>query len=167
MTAARRNRKLWFGPGLTGVALAAALVAAVAPLVDAATTERIVVDRHTGLAIHGFDPVAYFTDARATVGRAEMELSYAGVVWRFRNPGNRTAFAERPDVYMPRFGGYDPTALARGVAVPGHPQFWLIRDDRLYLFHSQEARDAFTADPRPAIAAAQANWPEVLRSLAP
>src|SRR5262245_1958258 len=97
----------------------------------AATTERIVVDRHTGLAIHGFDPVASFTDAKATIGREELELSLGGVVWRFRNLGNRAAFAEYPDIYMPRFGGYDPIALARGVATAGHPHLWLIVDDRL------------------------------------
>jgi hypothetical protein len=167
MTAARRNRKLWFRPTLAGVALAAALAAAAAPLVGAATTERIVVDPHTGLAIHGFDPVAYFTDAAAAVGRADLELSYAGTVWRFRNAGNRTAFSERPDIYMPRFGGYDPIVLGRTVAAPGHPQLWLIADDRLYLFYSPDTREAFAADARRSIAAAQANWPEVMRSLVP
>ena len=41
-----------------------------------------------------------------------------------------------PDVYMPRFGGYDPVGVARGVAVPGDPRLWLIADERLYLFYS-------------------------------
>ena len=31
-----------------------------------------------------------------------------GAIWRFRNEGNRAAFAADPEVYMPRFGGYDP-----------------------------------------------------------
>jgi hypothetical protein len=145
----------------------AALLTGATALLAAATTERIVVDRHTGLAIHGFDPVAYFTDAQATVGREEMELSFAGVTWRFRNPGNRAAFAEHPDIYMPRFGGYDPVALARGVATPGHPHLWLVADDRLYLFHSLRAQSDFAADPDRAIAAAQARWAEVMSTLVP
>jgi hypothetical protein len=136
-------------------------------LVSAATTERIVLDRYTGLAIHGYDPVAYFTDAVALAGRAELELNYAGVVWRFRNAGNRAAFAERPDVYMPQFGGYDPVGLAHAVATPGHPQLWLIADNRLFMFHSVEARAAFATDPRHAAALASAKWPVVLRSLVP
>ena len=119
MTAARRNRKLWFWPGLKGVALAAALVAAVTPLVDAATTERIVVDRHTGLAIHGFDPVAYFTDARAAVGRAEMELSYGGVVWRFRNPGNRPSGCDVVRSQVKNGAGHEFSRAATAIPVKG------------------------------------------------
>jgi len=134
---------------------------------DAATTERVVVDRHTGLALYGFDPVAYFTEVTAVAGLPEFELSFAGAVWRFRNEGNRAAFADRPDVYMPRFGGYDALAVARGVAVPGNPRYWLVTDQRLYLFESPAARAAFAADPQTVLAAAQARWPQVLETLVP
>jgi hypothetical protein len=133
----------------------------------AATTERLVVDRHTGLALYGFDPVAYFTDAEPRVGRPEFELSFAGAVWRFRNEGNRAAFRDRPDVYMPGFGGYDVLAVGRGAAVPASPRYWLIVDRRLYLFESPAARDAFAVDPGKALATAQGSWPEVLKTLVP
>jgi hypothetical protein len=133
----------------------------------AATTERVVVDRHTGLALYGFDPVAYFTDAEPLVGRPEFELAFAGAVWRFRNEGNRAAFRDRPDVYMPLFGGYDVLAVARGAAVPGNPRYWAVLDRRLYLFESEAARAAFAGDPAKVDAAAQAKWPELLKTLVP
>jgi hypothetical protein len=133
----------------------------------AATTERLVVDRHTGLALYGFDPVAYFTDSEPLVGRPEFEVSFAGAVWRFRNEGNRAAFRDRPDVYMPAFGGYDVPALGRGAAVPANPHYWLVIDRRLYLFESPASRDAFAVDPGKALAAAQGRWPEVLKTLVP
>jgi hypothetical protein len=88
-------------------------------------------------------------------------------VWRFRNPGNLAAFVQNPATYMPRFGGYDPLGVARGVATPGHPDLWLIVGDSLYLFHDKTTRDAFAADPDAARAAAEAKWPEVARSLIP
>ena len=72
------------------------------------------VDRNSGLAISGFDPVAYFIDGAASLGKGEFEASFAGAVWRFRNEGNRGAFMADPDIYMPRFGGYDPIGVARG-----------------------------------------------------
>jgi hypothetical protein len=168
MTAARRPEKRRIGPFCLGVVLALVLVAVgTTALRAAATTERVVVDRHTGLAIHGFDPVAYFTDHKAVRGRAERELSLDGVIWRFRNVGNRAVFAEHPDIYMPRFGGHDPVALARGVATAGHPHLWLVADSRLYLFHSLAARRAFAADPHGTIAAAEAKWAEVAATLLP
>ena len=87
---------------------------------QAATDERTVVNSRTGLAISGFDPVAFFTDGKTEFGRPDMELSLGGAVWRFRSEGNRAAGT--PDVYMPRFGGYDPVAIAgapRCRATPG------------------------------------------------
>lgn len=133
----------------------------------AAVTERIVIDRHTGLAISGFDPVAYFTDAAALIGAPEHEYTLDGVTWRFRNEGNLGAFAADPQVYTPQFGGYDPVVAARGVASPGHPQIWLIHDKRLYLFSTEKTRKAFAGDAQSLLAAAQDKWPEVLRTLVP
>jgi hypothetical protein len=94
-------------------------------------------------------------------------LSFAGAVWRFRNEGNRAAFRDHPDVYMPAFGGYDVLAVGRGAAVPANPHYWLVIDRRVHLFENPAARDAFAADPGKALAAAQARWPEVLKSLVP
>jgi YHS domain-containing protein len=137
------------------------------PTVQAATTERIVVDPYRGLALSGFDPVAYFTDRKPLLGRGDLEMSFAGATWRFRNEGNRAAFAENPEVYLPVFGGYDPVAVARGVATPGHPQIWLIAGERLYLFYSAEAQKAFSADPETTAAEAERKWPDVLLTISP
>ena len=113
----------------------------------AATTERVVVNRFTGLAIEGFDPVAYFVDARPWSACRTSRPREAGAVWRFRNEGNRASFVAHPDIYGPQFGGYDPIDLARGVTFAGNPRFWLISGQRLYLFGREENRDAFAADP--------------------
>jgi hypothetical protein len=156
-----------FRPGMA-VILAASVLAwlpAACPA-GAATTERVVVDRHSGLAINGFDPVAYFTDSRALPGKDEFESPFAGAVWRFRNEGNQAAFAADPDVYMPRFGGYDPVGLARGVPVPGNPRFWRVEGDRLYLFNSSAAAEEFARDSERAIAIADRTWPSIQRTLA-
>ncbi len=103
-------------------------------------TERIVVDWHTGLAIAGYDPVAFFTDGKPMAGSADFELRYGGAVWRFANVGNRAAFAAQPDVYMPQYGGYDPVGVARGVAVAGNPNVWLIAGEKLFLFFDNGRR---------------------------
>ena len=133
----------------------------------AATTERIVVDPVRGLALNGFDPVAYFTDSRPLLGREDLELRFAGATWRFRNEGNRAAFLENPEVYLPVFGGHDPVAVTRGVATPGHPQIWLVTGERLYLFYDADARKAFVANPATVMAQAENRWPDVLQTIVP
>lgn len=170
MTAARQQRKspLVLGQAF-GLALGVAICGGicVSPAILAAPSDRIVVNAYTGLAISGFDPVAYFTEAKPKIGRPGLELRVDGTVWRFRNEGNRAAFADQPEVYRPRFGGYDPVAVARGNSVPGHPLFWAVTGERLYLFFSAEARTAFLADPGRIIERAMRKWPDVARTIAP
>jgi hypothetical protein len=132
----------------------------------AATTERIVVNRYSGLAIGGFDPVAYFTDSMAVQGLPEYEAREGGAVWRFRNEGNRASFVAHPEIYGPQFGGYDPVDLGRGVTLAGNPRFWVVAGQRLYLFGREENRDAFAADPQRFLKEATARWPAVERGLA-
>jgi hypothetical protein len=168
MALRRQARKVAFRRGGAPAALAAALwIVATALPIGAATTEYVVVDRNSGLAIHGFDPVAYFTNRAPLLGWGEYEHRHAGAVWRFRNPGNLGAFAADPDVYMPRFGGYDPMGVGRGVAAAGDPRIWLIVGDRLYLFASPESKAAFAADSDQAASAADEAWPTVQRALSP
>lgn len=165
MTAARHQRKpspaFWLALGL---AVCGGIFANT--VVSATPNDRIAVNAHTGLAISGFDPLSYFVDAKPKMGRPDMELRLDGAVWRFQNEGNRAAFADHPEVYMPRFGGYDPVAVARGVSVPGHPLFWAVTGERLYLFFSEEARTTFLADPGRIIDSALRKWPEVARTTA-
>jgi hypothetical protein len=151
---------LWVVAMTAGIGLAL-------PVMRGAAADAVIVNRYTGLAIDGFDPVSYFVEAAPKVGRAALELQSGGAIWRFRNQGNRAAFAAAPDVYRPRFGGHDPTAVARGVATPGHPALWLIVGNRLYLFYDARSRKAFAKDPSVAIEAAERHWPGVSRALLP
>lgn len=150
-----------------GIALIALCAAALIPLLaaHATTTERVVVNRFSGLAIEGYDPVAYFVLGAAIKGLPDFEASQAGAVWRFRNEGNRASFVAHPEVYGPQFGGYDPIDIARGVIVAGNPRFFLVTDDRLYLFAREANRDAFAKDPEQFLAQARVRWPELEATL--
>ena len=167
MTAERQER---YGtrPGIAFIALAVAVIGLLGLdwAARASTTERLVVNRYSGLAIEGFDPVAYFTDERAVRGLPDYEAAEAGAVWRFRNGSNRDAFVAHPEIYGPRFGGYDPIDLARGVTAGGNPRFWVVTGQRLYLFGLEEHRSAFAADPQRYLVKAEALWPVLQRELA-
>jgi YHS domain-containing protein len=161
MTAQRRD---WCGIG-RGIALILLISSLCTPL-WAGTNERVVTDRYSGLAIGGFDPVAYFTDSEAQAGLPDFELTEDGAVWRFRNEGNRAEFAKHPEIYGPQFGGYDPVDMARGIAIAGNPRTWLVGGQRLYLFSREENRDAFKGAPATFLPAAQKRWPGVQETLA-
>jgi hypothetical protein len=170
---ARRQERNRVGPGSqfrSGIALIALVLASLANSLwqspaPASTTERVVVNRYTGLAIEGFDPVGYFVDAGPVIGQQDYEASQAGAVWRFRNEGNRAAFIAHPEIYGPQFGGYDPVDIARGVTVAGNPRFWLISGRRLYLFGREQTRDAFSADAVRLLQEASQRWPALQQEL--
>lgn len=146
--------------------LAAVLLGSASIMSWAGTSERIVQDRHSGLAIHGIDPVSYFVDGQPELGSAKYELTQSGTVWRFLNAGNLATFKERPDVYGPQFGGYDPVDAARGVPVAGKPSIWLIAGQRLFLFVNDENREAFVKNGASIVQRARDKWPEIVSTLA-
>ena len=153
--------------GIAIIALLAGFCAAFSGLAaHATTTERIVANRFSGLAIDGFDPVAYFVDREPVLGLPDFEAWQGGAVWRFRNDGNRASFLAHPEVYGPQFGGYDPIDVARGVTVAGNPRFWAIAGERLYLFNLEAHRDAFAANPDRFVGEANGRWPALEENLA-
>ena len=166
MTTARQRRKRYRTADAAFASLLA-ILAAVAPASRAATTETLVVDRYTGLAIGGYDPVAFYIESKPVAGSPDFELEYSGAIWRFRNIGNREAFAARPDIYMPKFGGYDPVGVAHGVAVAGNPGVWAITGGQLFLFYDRDRLAAFAADAQRITSVAERKWPDVLRTLSP
>ena len=172
MTAERQERN-GFGRQIALIGLVAAigicldifLGVFLAPAVRATTTERVVAARFSGLAIDGFDPVAYFVQNRAVLGLPDYEAQEAGAVWRFHNEGNRASFLAHPEVYAPQFGGYDPIDVARGVTFAGNPNFFAVVGQRLYLFGLEAHRDAFAADPEHFLPDARERWPQLEQML--
>ena len=152
-------------PWLRAVILVFAIVVPMPHPAAAAALDPVSVDPHDGIAIHGFDPVSYFASDQARQGRPDLEYTFQGATWRFSNDGNRAAFVDHPDVYAPRFGGYDPVAIARGVLVAGNPLIWIINGERLYFFYDDSARAEFAAAPVRIAETAQRRWPDVRRTL--
>lgn len=133
----------------------------------AATGERIVQDPISGVALYGYDPVAYFIEKSARPGDAEYEFRFAGLTWRFRSDANRAAFARAPETFVPAFGGYDPLGVSEGVPLEGNPAFFAIFDQKLFLFAREESLAKFLANPKNLYDAAANAWPAVQRKLVP
>jgi YHS domain-containing protein len=110
------------------------------------------------LALKGYDPVAYFTDGKATPGDPQYESTYDGTRYRFASAQHLGLFKADPDRYAPQYAGSCATGIALGVKVEADPQNWLIQDGKLFVFSATGARDDMRADPRGTIAKAGENW---------
>jgi YHS domain-containing protein len=59
-----------------------------------------------GLAIKGYDTVAYFTEGKPVKGKGEFSFEWKGTKWLFSNRKNMELFAKNPEKYAPQYGGY-------------------------------------------------------------
>jgi YHS domain-containing protein len=100
------------------------------------------------IALHGYDPVAYFTRNRAVKGSKWIIERLGGAEYHFASRGDRYEFLRDAPRYQPQFGGYCVTSLSRGRLADINPKLFVIFDGKLYLFSSPEARDIFLRDPR-------------------
>lgn len=139
-----------------GRALRRVLLAVVCTLVlpvaglwtDAALADsRARIIASAGVAVGGYDPVAYFTEGRAVPGRAEIALRWRGVRWHFATPSHRQAFEANPRSYAPQFGGHCAVGVSRGDLRPGNPELFMIHDDRLYLVESPAEHGRLSSAP--------------------
>ncbi len=115
-----------------------------------------------GLAVGGYDAVAYFRDGKPVRGDRHYQLRYKGAVWRFASGETLRQFQERPDAFAPQFGGYCAWAVSQHYLAPGDPLQWKIVDGRLYLNANARAKQLWEGDQADAIVRGQANWPAVL-----
>lgn len=140
----------------------AVLVSLVLTCVMAVAAERINVDE-SGVAIKGYDTVAYFTDGKAIKGGSEFSYEWQGAKWYFANDKHRKLFAQDPNRYAPRYGGHCAGAMALGRIWTVDPEAWAIVDGRLYLNFLISGRDDFVKNPGPLIQRANANWKEMTK----
>lgn len=121
-------------------------------------------DVNSGLALHGYDPVAYRLGKHAVAGLPDYELVHEGAVWRFVSAANRAAFGDAPGIYAPAFAGFDAAAVAQGRAVETDPRHFAIVGSRLFLFRTPENRRSFIADAK-LRQMAEARWQELSESI--
>jgi hypothetical protein len=120
-----------------------------------------------GLAIAGYDPVAYFTMDRAVKGSEEFTYEFLRAKWRFATAEHRDMFAKDPLQYIPQYGGYCANAEAEeqeGGKAMINPRVWRMVDGKLYLFYSERERIGWYHDD-PLVADADAAWDRVKAGL--
>jgi len=116
-----------------------------------------------GVAIQGYDPVAYFTEKKPVKGKPEIYATHNGALFYFASKENKTMFVKEPAKYEPEFGGYCAYGVSKGKLVEIDPAAFQIVDDRLLLQYSPKIRDDFNKDATGNLTKAKANWTELLQ----
>jgi YHS domain-containing protein len=119
-----------------------------------------------GLALRGYDPVAYFTEGKPVVGKATYTATYNNATYRFASEVHLKTFKANPAQYVPQYGGFCAFGVAVGAKFDGDPELWKIEDDNLYLNLSPDIQEQWEKDIQGHITKANTNWP-VIKDKAP
>ena len=120
-----------------------------------------------GVAIKGYDAVAYFVDGEPVPGDAAIATEWGGATWHFASSEHRDLFVADPEAYAPQYGGYCAFAAARNYIASIDPTAWTVVDDRLYLNFSRGVRRQWQRDTDGNITRADANWPGLRETVTP
>jgi YHS domain-containing protein len=111
-----------------------------------------------GIAIQGYDPVAYFTEGKPMPGDANITATHDGAIYQFVSLEHKTAFEAAPARYAPQYGGYCAYAAAQGAKASIEPEQFTVFNDKLYLNYNTDVRVRWNQDRENYVSKADAYW---------
>ncbi len=132
-------------------------VCAVAASVHAEPRTLLNLDKQ-GVALQGYDPVAFFTEKKPVKGSPQIYATYHGALYQFASKENKAAFQQEPAKYKPAFGGYCAYGVSRNKLVEIDVDAFQVVNDRLLLQYSKGVRDDFNKDTQGNLKKADGNW---------
>lgn len=132
---------------------------------EAPRTKSSISGADRGIAIQGYDAVAYWTEGTDVEGRPEVTLQWSGTTWRFASAAHRELFQQAPERYAPQYGGHCSLSVANGQTSRGAGDAWAIHEGKLYLNGSKEVRTRWRRNIAQNIHLADLNWPGLKRRL--
>ena len=116
---------------------------------------------NTGLALQGYDPVAYFSQGEATEGNWQITTVYNDATYRFASEEHKAAFEANPEAYLPQYGGFCAFGAAMGFKFDGDPEYWKVVDGELFLNISSDIQERWQTDIPGFIEKADENWKSI------
>lgn len=112
-----------------------------------------------GIAIKGYDPVAYFLQNEALAGSDSFSTDWSGSKWKFISRANLDSFKLAPQKYTPQYGGFCAYGLSENHKSPTDPKAWTIVNNKLYLNYNPKVKEMWLKDTAAKIKTADAYWP--------
>jgi hypothetical protein len=117
----------------------------------------------SGIALDGYDPVAFFTEGKPMHGDPGISAIYKGATYLFATREHKTSFEANPGKYAPQYGGFCAYGVSMGGLAPVDINTWQIRDGKLYLNLNPAILDLFNKDFGSCVAKAEKKWPDLVQ----
>lgn len=115
----------------------------------------------SGIALQGYDAVAYFADGTPEKGKPEFKIQHDGATYYFTSAEHLKKFKDSPASYLPQYGGFCAMGASLGKKFEGDPNVWRIVDQKLYLNVNPDTGVRWGKDVPGNISRANENWPDI------
>jgi YHS domain-containing protein len=116
----------------------------------------------SGVAVKGYDPVAFFSEGKPVKGSASIHSVHEGATYNFATEANKKKFDANPDKYAPQFGGYCATGSSMGMLEDIEVDKFIIHKGRLMMQRNDKAKMMFQKNSDKTLARADENWPNLV-----
>jgi YHS domain-containing protein len=140
----------------------AALVAIPAAAAFANHTTQLLNLNKDGVILDGYDPVAFFTDAKPIMGSASYQSKVDGATYWFASAEHKALFDKEPAKYEPQFGAFCAYAVSQGRTAPIDVNTFSIVNGRLVVQHNARAVKLWNEDVQGNLKKADKYWPAVV-----
>lgn len=117
-----------------------------------------------GIALAGYDVVAFFQDGKAIKGSREFSTEWKKSLWYFNNDKNLKSFQADPERFVPQYGGYCAYGAAEGHKAATQADTWTIIDNKLYFNYNRKVKELWMKDTPGYIKSADRNWEKIKHS---
>jgi len=114
-----------------------------------------------GKAIKGYDPVAFFREAKPVMGQDSLSYNWHDATWLFSTRKNMEDFKSNPEKYAPQYGGYCAYGTSQGHKAPTETDTWKVVDDKLYFNYNKKVQEIWLKDQKALIIKADQQWPGI------
>jgi YHS domain-containing protein len=114
------------------------------------------------LAIKGYDPVAYFTEAKPVQGSSQFTAEHLGATYYFSSAQHQSLFQGEPNKYAPQYGGYCAFGVSKEYKFDIDPEAWAIVDDKLYLNLNKRVQARWVPNKDELIVDADTIWTQIV-----
>jgi YHS domain-containing protein len=115
-----------------------------------------------GVALDGYDAVAFFNQAKPVKGSESFSYSWQGAKWLFADKNDLEKFKESPVKYAPQYGGYCAYGVSQGHKAPIEADTWTILDNKLYFNYDAKVKATWMKNQSVYIDQANSKWPAIV-----
>jgi hypothetical protein len=127
-------------------------------LLSAANAQKSAIYAPDGIALKGYDVVAFFTQGKPVKGSTDYSFQWNGVKWLFYSNADLETFKASPEKYAPQYGGYCAYGTAQGHKAPTQADTWTIVDHKLYFNYNTQVKEMWSKNRSTFIDTANKNW---------